>query len=640
MELTQEEKAARLQQAVINDSVEELSKRYDELGEVEMSAPALGLACRFRGLDVVKALVEKGITFDFPSTEEIETRYRCYIGQKYANYRTNYSLYLLKIFRGGLKGACSMKGMKFTQNAKRDAGKPLPFLADDERIRVLDYLMQHKEKLSFQPEEMLFYAIYAKDTAIYEALKKRGVMLSPRRVQTITKGGAATDGYWHEYGAMTGKLADEDYIEVMQLLALELGGKPFYYTEKMFAITRNRFRDIKVFDYFLAHFRQDKMNKYQMIRGLIDDNVLEAMTIVERERWLNAPKKRDEMIAYASQNKKTEALAWLLDFKNRTADFAAEQEKADKKLMRELNAAPDSVYELKKVWSYHKREDGTLAITDYKGKGIEVTVPEKIGRGIVTAIDVSAFGGSYEIAAYRGSSDYTTREHINQHRKITKITMPETIHTICRSAFCDMYALKEINIPKQVKEIHEYVFSGCKALQSIIIPDAAEKIDEYAFRECKSLKKITIPGTVEKIGRYAFVNCDQLEEVCICEGVREIDEYSFQGCSSLKKVTIPGTVEKIGKWAFANCSMLKEVCLCEGVLEIGECAFKSCSSLEKIQIPKSVQRLLTGQNNIGITVEVFHGCPKVTVYCPEGSRAEVYCREKNFRFKNSEDKIV
>ena len=35
-----------------------------------MSAPALGLACRFRGLDVVKALVEKGATFDFPSTKK------------------------------------------------------------------------------------------------------------------------------------------------------------------------------------------------------------------------------------------------------------------------------------------------------------------------------------------------------------------------------------------------------------------------------------------------------------------------------------------------------------------------------------------------------------------------------------------
>ena len=52
---------------------------------------------------------------------------------------------------------------------------------------------------------------------------------------------------------------------------------------------------------------------------------------------------------------------WLsIDFKNRTADFAAEQEKADKKLMRKLNAAPDSVMALSQLWSYKKTADGTI----------------------------------------------------------------------------------------------------------------------------------------------------------------------------------------------------------------------------------------------------------------------------------------
>ena len=48
---------------MINGSEEELSKIYDALGYVEMSAPALGLACRFRGLDVVRLLVRKGASF-------------------------------------------------------------------------------------------------------------------------------------------------------------------------------------------------------------------------------------------------------------------------------------------------------------------------------------------------------------------------------------------------------------------------------------------------------------------------------------------------------------------------------------------------------------------------------------------------
>lgn len=506
MELTQEEKAAKLQQAVINCSVEELSKVCDELGDVEMSAPALGLACRFRGLDVVEALVEKGITFDFPSTAEIESKYHCYIGEMYENYRTNFSLYLLKIFRGGLKGACNTKGMKFTQNAKRDAGKPLPFLADEERVRVLDYLIKNKRKLSFRPKEMLFYAIYARDTVIYEELKKRGVTIPKRRVQTLTEGGAATDGYWYEYGVMTGKLADEDYIEVMQQLDGELDGEPFYLTEKIFAITKKRFSDIKIFEFFLGHFRQDKMNKKKLIQGLIDKDMTDALAVIEKEGWLRLPKKRDEMIAYASQNKKTEALAWLLDYKNRTADFAAEQERAEKKLMRELNAAPDSVMELKKLWSYKKREDGTLVITNYKGKNTEVTVPEKIGRSIVTEIGQGAFTGASGVGSV---FTYATYEQEQQHRTITKITLPDTIRFIGRSAFSKMSSLKEINIPESVCEI-----------------------DGYAFYGCSSLEKLTIPATVETIGEYVFTNCSKLTICCPKESKAEVyckeRKYSFK----------------------------------------------------------------------------------------------------------------
>lgn len=257
MELTQKEKAEQLQHTVLNGSVEELSKIYNTLGYVEMSAPALGLACRFRGLDMVKALVEKGATFDFPSTEEIELTYHCHIGEKHAtyreNYRTNYSLYLLKSYRGGPKGARCLQGMKFTKTAKRDDGTSLSFLADKERIAVLHFLLEKKEKLSFQPEEMLFYAIFAKDMVIYKELKKCAVVLLEKRAYAMTEGTLA-DGYWFEFGSLTGKLADKDYINVMQQLFIELSEKPFRFTEKMFDITQKRFYNIDIFFVFSHTF--------------------------------------------------------------------------------------------------------------------------------------------------------------------------------------------------------------------------------------------------------------------------------------------------------------------------------------------------------------------------------------------------
>lgn len=638
MDIPQKERAAALERAVINSPVEKLSEIFEGLGEVEMTAPALGLACRFRGLDAVRVLVEKGAVFDFPSTEEMEIRYHCHIGEKHAqyreNYRTNYSLYLLRSFRGGIKGARCLEGMKFAKNAKKEDGSMLPFLADQERIAVLAYLIERKDELSFVPEELLFYAIFAKDTVIYEELKKRGVSVSEKRIYALTEGNMA-DGYWFEFGSMTKGLADQDYIEVMQKLYMEMRGKQFRYTENMLGNTRKRFGDIGIFAFFLSHFNQKKMKKYQIIRELIDAGALDALAVTEREGWFNLPKKRDEMIAYAAQKEKTEVLAWLLEVKNRTADLAAEQEKAEKRVMRELSAAPDSVSALKKIWSYRKEDDGTLTITNYKGTALEVVVPEKIGKGIVTAIGKAAFTGreymkAQERRRYQVQDRYNpkvTDGQISQHREITRIKLPETIQYIGAGAFDTMRSLKEINLPAGVKEIGFSAFVGCRSLKRIILPENLERIGDWAFvrtgleeiaipekvREIGEmaflqnsfLKKVTIPGNVRKIGKRAFEQCPLLEKLHIGEGVEEIDEGAFVGCILLKNLTIPSTVKVIRENLFALCEMLEHVQIYDGVEEIEEGAFDKCQNL--------------------------------TVVCPKGSRAEAYCRTNQIQFKNSDD---
>lgn len=521
MDIPQEEKAALLEKAVINSSsTQELLRIYDELKPVEMTAPALGLACRYRGSEMVRAMIEAGITFDFPSDEEIEKKYHCYVGKNYGNYRTNYSLYLLKIFRGDLKGACCLKGLKLYQSAKRDAGKPLPFISDSERVEVLDYLYENRTAAAFEPEEMLYYAVFARDDVIASELIRRGVRISNIRVHTITNGGMATDGYWHEYGAMVGALDSTDYPAVMEELYSQINRKPFHFTEKIYELTKKHLVNAESFEFLLSHFKQEKINKYKILRDLITADAAEALTVAEREGWLAIPKKRDELIDFARENGRTETLAYLLDFKNRTADFDAENKKAEKRMMAELNASPDSVMMLKKIWSYKKLDDGTLMITCYKGTDLEVAVPEKIGRSIVTAIGNGAFAG----ASGLGAGSVLTRgtfENMKHRRSITKITLPDTIKYIDTGAFADMLALKDINIPVGVLEI-----------------------GNFAFYECKALTCFTVPGTVEQIGMYAFARCYGLEKVCIQEGVVEIGARAFMDCSNLKEVIMPSSVSR------------------------------------------------------------------------------------------------
>lgn len=556
MELAQEERAAQLQRAVINGTIQEIVEVYDALGYVEMSAPALGLACRFRGLEVVKVLVEKGATFDFPSTEEIEIKYHCHIGEKHAqyreNYRTNYALYFLKCYRGGVKGARCLQGMKFFKNQKRDDGTLLPFLADSARSAVLDYLLLNQKKLAFQPEELLFYAIFARDDFLYEELKKRRICLAPKRIHAMTEGTLA-DGYWFEFGTLTGKLADRDFVSVMQRLSTELDGKPFRLTEKTFDSIQNRFHDFSIFEFFLEHFRREKMQPAKIMRCVIDRNLVEAMPLIEREGWLGTPRKREEMIAYAAEQERTELLAWLLDFKNRTADFAAEQEKADKKLMRKLNAALDSVMALSQLWSYKKTADGTITITNYKGSATEVTVPEKIGKSIVTAIGKGTFTGEENQCRNNETMNRgATKEQIRQHKKITKIVLPDTIQLIGAGAFQCMEELREINIPAGVREIGEAAFAACAALRTL-----------------------TIPPNVKRIGKKAFLGCAALETVYISEGVEELGAGVFAKCSKLRKVYMPASIQCIREKEensldlelFAACPDVTVICPKQSVAE-------------------------------------------------------------------------
>ncbi len=556
MELAQEERAAQLQRAVINGTIQEIVEVYDALGYVEMSAPALGLACRFRGLEVVKVLVEKGATFDFPSTEEIEIKYHCHIGEKHAqyreNYRTNYALYFLKCYRGGVKGARCLQGMKFFKNQKRDDGTLLPFLADSARSAVLDYLLLNQKKLAFQPEELLFYAIFARDDFLYEELKKRRICLAPKRIHAMTEGTLA-DGYWFEFGTLTGKLADRDFVSVMQRLSTELDGKPFRLTEKTFDSIQNRFHDFSIFEFFLEHFRREKMQPAKIMRCVIDRNLVEAMPLIEREGWLGTPRKREEMIAYTAEQERTELLAWLLDFKNRTADFAAEQEKADKRLMRKLNATLDSVMALSQLWSYKKTADGTITITNYKGSATEVTVPEKIGKSIVTAIGKGTFTGEENQCRNNETMNRgATKEQIRQHKKITKIVLPDTIQLIGAGAFQCMEELREINIPAGVREIGEAAFAACAALRTL-----------------------TIPPNVKRIGKKAFLGCAALETVYISEGVEELGAGVFAKCSKLRKVYMPASIQcirdkeenSLDLELFAACPDVTVICPKQSVVE-------------------------------------------------------------------------
>lgn len=592
-----------LENMVLLDTPQELAALCKLLRKDENSCRALGLACRFRGLEYVKALVENGANFKYIRPEGQGGYFSIYywLAPLEMN-QTLRSAYFIN------SDPCFSSVIQLT-NVKGAAVKTLKALPIEERAEIVKYLCENSERVQLDPGELLFYSIMSNSKKITEVLKNLGAKFSEKRTTMLTESGRSFE--WQEFCNMADNIGDDEYLEIMRNIIAEIGGKKLHYTDSIYwgnyNAYRNQFRLYKpeIFRFILENFNQKKMNKTQLMKGAIDQNSPQCLEMCAENGWLKMPRKRDEMIQYASDNDKTECTAWLLDFKNRTADLAAEREKAEKKAERELNADPNSVTELKKIWSFENREDGTLVITRYKGKRTEIEVPAKIGKNAVTAIGEFAFSPD----ASRITSDQR-----NFRRTISKVKLPDSIQIIGAAAFQDCWEMSELNIPDSVVEIGDNAFCGCRKVTEFVVPE-----------------------TVKKTGKGLFAGCTALRSVKLPENNAEVGDYMFSNCTALEKITIPPAVVRIGKWAFNRCSSLEEIVVPEGVTEIDRQAFMNCTSLKSVVIPASVKTIKNYKYRNNAPETVFHDSPNVTVFVEPKSYAEKYCKRNEIAFKYRED---
>ena len=190
----------------------------------------------------------------------------------------------------------------------------------------------------------------------------------------------------------------------------------------------------------------------------------------------------------------------------------------------------------------------------------------------VTAIGYSAFifcDGLSEINVDNSNKDFTSIDGVlysKDKKTIIKcpdfrkgnFTIPGSVTTIGKMAFCNCKELTDISIPKSVKTIGEYAFQFC-TFTEISLPSGLTQIESYAFRSCENLRQITIPDKVKEIGFGAFELCTALYSVTISNGVAEIGPYAFEQCTSLESITLPKSITEIGVMAFANCTKLRVV---------------------------------------------------------------------------------
>ena len=411
------------------------------------NAEKLGIACRFEGIEAVKSLLKRGAKFEETEGEPL--------------YDSDHAVSLLNVSKQLMHGAYHLNHIKLGGEFI-DKGKKYTLLPTSERIEIYRLLKENAEKCRFHSGRLFYYAILANDTEMIAAMRENGETLPDYLTDILTTGGRNAE--WSEFCYTFEGMSVEEFFAVIGNISRELNGRKISFSEIFFCCIAPIICTPEGLDFVLERFDQQKMKKGWLMKRFIDENKTALLEVAANHGWLKMPKKRDEMIKYASDKGRTEALAWLLEFKNRTADLVKEQELAEKKMLRELNANPYSVTELKKSWNFTMNEDGTAVITSYKGKLTEITVPPIIGKNTVTEIGEAAFAGARFVHNVRHSL-------LKLRKSITFVKLPESVEIIGDKAFAYCEELSEINIPPNLKTIGERAFMGCYKLEKMIVPD-------------------------------------------------------------------------------------------------------------------------------------------------------------------------
>ena len=144
-----------------------------------------------------------------------------------------------------------------------------------------------------------------------------------------------------------------------------------------------------------------------------------------------------------------------------------------------------------------------------------------------------------------------------------------------------------VTIPETAKgyrvvKIGRFSFDVIRKMTSVTIPNTVTVIDDYAFNRCSGLTSLDLPASVTSIGAYSFYELSNATSIKVAAGNPNYD--SRDNCNAIiesatnkllfgcNATTIPTSVERIGEGAFAN---LYEVNLSipSSVIEIEDYAF-------------------------------------------------------------------
>ena len=137
---------------------------------------------------------------------------------------------------------------------------------------------------------------------------------------------------------------------------------------------------------------------------------------------------------------------------------------------------------------------------------------------------------------------------------------------------------------KPIRAIGRVAFATCRRMTRLTMPDTIVSIGEGAFTDCIALTELAIPNSVTNIGKNLVYWCDTLGAIRVGNGIASIPKGAFFGSGVTNLVLSVGTTN-IEEYAFAANASLKSVTIPQSVGRIKGGAFNGCTSLKEVSVP-------------------------------------------------------
>ncbi len=128
--------------------------------------------------------------------------------------------------------------------------------------------------------------------------------------------------------------------------------------------------------------------------------------------------------------------------------------------------------------------DTGVSILKYKGKNINVVIPEKLGDYPVTGVIAGVFS--------------------NHQYQVESIELPDTLTELPPKFFEMCNNLKTVKLPQKLTVLPQGLFIYCHHLKEVVIPEGVTRIEDAVFFGCDNLEKIVFPASVTEISEHIF----------------------------------------------------------------------------------------------------------------------------------------